>query len=246
MANAIVEIPNLPSGQTLTADLVDLTSDTAVESAAALTERTNAKTRYRWTHTGEATGWHVVVVKLGGTVLGGFVVNLENADGVYYAGDAQAVNWAAVWAYATRTLTQPAAQVADLMEGSTLTLTRGISISFSLTGLGNLTGRSKLWITGKATEKDTDSAANFQIEETDGLLRIGGEAPVSDDGETGTIEVTDQVAGNVTVTISAAAAYRMKVLDGGVYNFKWQIGDDFISTEAAELNVNGNVTQRIS
>lgn len=151
---------------------------------------------------------------------------------------------AQVWSYASRTLTQSASQVDAVVSGSTVTLVRGTSISFSLTGLGTLTDRSKLWVTGKANANDPDSAAIFQIEETAGLLRIGGAAPAT--GETGTITVTDASAGNITVTLSAAAATKMKLVDGGAYDVKWKIGSTVLATAAAVLNVQADVTRVVA
>lgn len=271
MANAVIEIPNLPSGQTLTADLVNLTSDAAVESAAALTERTNAKTRYRWTHTGEATGWHAVVVKLGSSVLGGFVVNLANADGVYYAGDAQAVNWAAVlnadeevdlpgttvsglsaagvkaiwdqaasalttagsigrllvdnlvgaasvaaavWSYAQRTITMPAAAVLNALRGNRrIALIRGATFTFPLHGLGSIADREALWFTVKEDLDDDDDEAIVQIDLT-GLLVIEAAAGTAAYGE---ITVNDEDTGSVDIVLHAEASQGLELREDDVY-----------------------------
>ena len=62
--------------------------------------------------------------------------------------------------------------------------------------------RDKLWFTAKSSESDADSAAQIQIEETGGLMRINGSAATSTDGSM-------TVAGDrlsITLTLKAAAA----------------------------------------
>jgi hypothetical protein len=113
---------------------------------------------------------------------------------------------AAVWTYTTRTLTQSAASVAAAVAGSSVTVTRGDSWSVSLTGLGNIAARSKLWLTVKASEHDADTAAIVQIEETAGLVYLNGAAPVAPvvaaDAD---ITVNDAALGNITITAAARA-----------------------------------------
>ena len=104
-----------------------------------------------------------------------------------------------VWAYATRTLTQAAATVAAVVAGDDITAVRGDSFSASLTGLGDISTRDKLWFTVKADKSDADTASIIQIEETAGLVYFNG--AVAAVSANGTITVTDQVAGDLTIAI---------------------------------------------
>lgn len=139
----------------------------------------------------------------------------------------------------------PAAQAGNQVSGSALSLCRGTTITINLSDLGDLSDRTKLWVTGKYNVADPDSAAIFQVEETAGLLRIGGAAPVT--GETATLTVTDEVAGDVTVEIGAAAAAKLRLVSDGVYDAKWRNSDgEVIATAATALSISGDVTRATS
>ncbi|HEV8177147.1 MAG TPA: hypothetical protein VGP44_05610 [Gemmatimonadales bacterium] len=92
--------------------------------------------------------------------------------------------------------------------GTDLALLRGDTITVNLTGLGNLTGRSKLWFTLKEGHTDADSAALVQILEAGGLVRLNGAAATASDGS---IVVTDATTGALTITLKPAAAALLAV-----------------------------------
>lgn len=114
-----------------------------------------------------------------------------------------------VWAYIPRTLTTPSDPTSLLPVTAADALPqirRGDSWSVSLTGLGNLTGRTKLWLTIKAPSDvplSGDSKAMVQIEETADLIYLNRAAPGT--GQTGTLVVDDAAAGDITLTLSALA-----------------------------------------
>jgi hypothetical protein len=112
----------------------------------------------------------------------------------------------AVWAGASRTLTQSAASVAEAVTGDTITITRGDSASISLTGLGSLANASKLYFTVKARAEDLDTASLIQIEAAAGLMYINGEAGTSGNG---TLTVTNAGTGAITITLTAAEAAKL-------------------------------------
>lgn len=121
-----------------------------------------------------------------------------------------------IWAYATRTLTQSAAQIAAVVAGSTLTVQRGDSLSAALTGLGSITGRLKLWWTVKGDTASADSAALIMIEETAGLMYLNGAAGTAIQGD---ITVDDESAGDITITVAAAST---AALPPGSYSYDVQ------------------------
>ena len=108
---------------------------------------------------------------------------------------------AEVWSYVTRTLTQSAAQIQDIVEGSVVSVYQYTTWSFSLTGLGDISARDRLYFTAKGNldDDDDESATILQVEETDGLLYIGGAAPTL--ATLGTLVVNDGTLGNITVTV---------------------------------------------
>lgn len=101
------------------------------------------------------------------------------------------------------TLSQVAATVDNARaDAGALTAYRASTFSEALTGLGPLTGRSKLWVTCKYDlDNDADAAAVFQLEESGGLLRLNGAAATSSGGS---VVVDDGTAGDITINLSAA------------------------------------------
>ena len=108
---------------------------------------------------------------------------------------------AQVWAYASRTLTQTAAVIAAILEGSVVSVYQYTTWTISLTGLGDISARSKLYFTAKGNldDDDDDDATILQVEETDGLLYIGGAD--ADDSAMATLVVDNETTGAITVTV---------------------------------------------
>jgi len=109
---------------------------------------------------------------------------------------------AAVWAYASRTLTQSAAQVIAVLSGDTLTLTRGTTWSISLTGLGSLVSNTKIYFTIKTDTDETDAESTVQVEKSGGLLVLNGTTTTTSNA---TLTVTDINAGDITIVVKPAA-----------------------------------------
>lgn len=134
----------------------------------------------------------------------------------------------AVWANASRTLTQTAAQVAAVMAGSTLTIQRGDTLTITLTGLGSLATRSKLWFTAKHSTGDSDDDARLFIEETAGLTRLNGAAyTTTTDGD---ITVDGEAAGDITITVKAAATAALSDQRTLVYDVQILRADGTVAT----------------
>ena len=109
------------------------------------------------------------------------------------------------WSSSTRTLTQSAASVVSAVSGSTLTITRGDTFTATITGLGSIATRTRLYFTVKTDPaSQADSAAIIQIEESDGLKYLNG-AAASVAGQ-GSITVDDEDAGDITIVLAAAAS----------------------------------------
>jgi hypothetical protein len=127
---------------------------------------------------------------------------------------------AAVWGYATRTLTQSAAAGGDgAVAGTTITRIRGDTLLASLTGLGNISARSKLWFTVKSSpEGDADTDALLLIEETAGLTVVN-KAPYLTIAH-GSIVVTNATTGALTVTVKPEVT---RLLAAGSYHYDVQM-----------------------
>ncbi len=123
-----------------------------------------------------------------------------------------------VWGYSSRTLTQSAASVASTVAGSTITATRGDTLSAALTNIGALTNYSKVWFTVKEDESDTDAQSLIQIELSDGLKYINGAAAVT--SANGSITIDDEATGDVTVALHEVEMAKLAL---GSYHYDIQI-----------------------
>lgn len=111
------------------------------------------------------------------------------------------------WAAPVRTLTMSAASIAAMVAGSSITVLRGDTWSISLTSLGNISARSKLWFTLKRNFHEEDSGAVVQIEETLGLARLNGADGTASHGA---LSVTDETSGALTITLKPAATSQLQ------------------------------------
>jgi hypothetical protein len=122
-----------------------------------------------------------------------------------------ATSAAAFWAFATRTLTQTASQIATAISGSTVTVHRGDSFSGTLT-VADYTGYSKLWLTVKKHAGLADTASTIQIvlsspgAGTDGLLYLNGASATAAQGSLVAASTT-----SVTIAIDEVATAVLEV-----------------------------------
>lgn len=173
---------------------------------------------------------------------------------------------AAIWSYATRTLTSFGTLVADIVNAilaSTLvadivtalmsiapiaravrdvdlTLYRGDTWTQPIARLGNISGRDKLWITCKDDKDDADAAAIFKIEETAGLEVIVGTAGTPANGS---ITVTDALVGNITVVLAAVEAAKIEATKQFWYDVQMLDGTVVTTLRSGYLMVTSDVTR---
>jgi hypothetical protein len=117
------------------------------------------------------------------------------------------------------TLTQIATQLpTTTTSGTAWTLYPGQTWSVSLTGIGNISTRTKLWFTLKEDRDDTDASALLFVEETGGLTVVNKAAYATTTN--GSIVVSDATTGALTLTIKPAVTIQLTdaVL---VRGFKW-------------------------
>ena len=172
----------------------------------------------------------------------------DRGDVAWLTGGAGALTAALIWAYATRTLTQSAAAVVAAVSGSDINITRGDTLSASLTGLGNISARTKLWLTVKRERQHTDAQSIIQVEETDGMLYLNGSLVVSLGltAAAGSITVTDAVAGDITIAISAAAAALLQP-QACYYDIQMLTAAGTVTTlTVGKVDVNADVTGAIA
>jgi hypothetical protein len=128
-----------------------------------------------------------------------------------------------IWSITPRTLTQSAGSVTATVAGTSITVYDATTWSISLTGLGSLASRTKLWFTAKKVKSAADTAAIIQIEETAGLIYSNGAA--AGDSGNGSITVDDEAAGDITIKVEEAETGAISA-DNYYYDVKALISGD--------------------
>lgn len=152
---------------------------------------------------------------------------------------------AAVWTYATRTLTATAAATTAAVAGATLTVTQATSYAATLTGLTIPAAWTKCWLTVKRAVGDADTAALVQLlvsnpgVGTDGLQRLNGAAATAGQGSL----VVTQAAGTLTIALSDTAAAALTVRDGLLYDVKVKTATGTQVLTSGTLDIAAVVTQ---
>lgn len=153
---------------------------------------------------------------------------------------------AAVWANSTRTLTQSASAVTAAVSGSTISIKRGDTFSGSLTGIGDISSRSKLWFTVKIHSDDADTASIIQIEESAGLIYLNG-TDASARAANGSITVTDASAGDITIALDEAETEDLVIRSGMLYDVQMLTAASVVTTMTeGTCNVTADVTRIIT
>lgn len=156
---------------------------------------------------------------------------------------------AEVWSYSSRTLTQSAASVASAVAGGVITITRGDSLSASLTDIGALTGYVSLDFTVKRSKDDTDD---------DAILRIRLNATGTDDGlitinkvssgltaANGSITIDDAATGNITIALAAEETDDLVAYSGYFYDVQMITATAVTTLTEGVCNVVLDVTRAV-
>lgn len=198
---------------------------------------------------GAATAAIVTVTDVG---LGRYLLTatLATAQG-WLTGDHYAID-------ATWTMESTADQVEVVLQGqiapsvmveeesapaSDRTIRRGDTATLAFTGLGDVTGRTKLWVTAKASTAHDDEHAILQVTEVDGLTRLNGAAP--EDETLAAIDVTDQAAGDLEVTIDAEVTAELVAASRLRYDIQVLTADGVFTLAEGLLSVTDDVTRAI-
>jgi hypothetical protein len=154
-----------------------------------------------------------------------------------------------VWSYSSRTLTQSAASVAAAVDGDRISITRGDSLSASITGLGSIANYTKLWFTVKRERNDADTAAILQVvltnpaAGTDGLLYLNGAAATAAQGS---ITVDDAAAGDITIAVDEVATAQLAD-SSCVYDVQVRRSTGAVNTlTEGECDINADISRATS
>ena len=152
----------------------------------------------------------------------------------------------AVWSYDSRTLTQSATAVTAAVSGSDITIHRGDSLSASITALGDISGRSKLWFTVKDSLADIDANSIIQIELTAGLVYLNA-ADASARAANGSITVDDEDDGDITIVLDEVETDDLVIQSGLSYDVQMlSTGGDISTLATGNCAITADVTRSIT
>jgi hypothetical protein len=138
--------------------------------------------------------------------------------------------------------------VTTAVVGSTVTIHRGDTVTISLTGLGNISTRTKLWFTVKDSVQDHDTQSKVMVRENVGLIYVNGMTPTQAGLTTvdAALNVTDETTGAVTIILSAALTAMLTPDTGLVYDIQMLTTSGVTTLTSSTATVVGDVTQAIS
>lgn len=148
-----------------------------------------------------------------------------------------------LWGYESRTLTQSAAGVLAAVDGDEIVILRGDTVTVSLSNLGDISTRTALYFTMKGNPERADADALVQVTEAGGLVVLNGSSIVIP--LNGELTVTDENAGDVTITLKAAATYALPLVSG-VYDVQMISAAGVFTKTQGEFRIVPDVTHAIS
>jgi hypothetical protein len=255
MPNNVVSIPYLVTGAKLYATIRDRNGKVWNGSSFEVYATANlANYDVALTEQGTASKIYAFTFPAGITTVGDYkcAIYVYAVDGIpaetdagpvwledlYWDGDSLASGAEEVWSYGTRTLTQTGASLAAVVDGTSLTLHRGDTLSLSLTGVGNISSRNKLWWAWKDSPNRPDSESQLYVEETLGLVYVGGSTPTT--GQSASITVTNATTGNLTITVSAAAMAALSAASG-TWELQMLSGSTVTTLQSGTVEVTSDV-----
>lgn len=136
--------------------------------------------------------------------------------------------------------------IVSTVSGTTITIQRGDTLSIELTGLGDITNRSKVWWTVKHNTDETDAEAMIQIEAAAGLVYLNG-TDASARAANGSITVDDQAAGDITIALDETETDDLDVGSGLVYDVQVLRSTGAVNTlTSGLLTVAADVTRAVA
>ena len=151
-----------------------------------------------------------------------------------------------VWTYGgARTLTDPAVGSSDVTTQSLIARTRGNSWSITLTDIGPLDGRTKLWFTMKRSVFESDAQAMLQVIEGEGLTRLRGAAPAAGEAAWASITVTNEVTGVVVIDVDERASALIDLKEDYRFDVQVNRAARTLTPALGLFSVTGDVTRAV-
>ncbi len=125
-----------------------------------------------------------------------------------------------------------------------INVVRGDRLSVALPVLGDITARTKLWMSVKSNSLIDDSDALLLLTEAGGLVTFDGAAATS--SALGSLTVTSQSEGRVTLFLDKTITAQMRPWKQYVFDLQWQGTDILTTPRSGRLIVAADVTRATS
>lgn len=192
------------------------------------------------------SGWYQYVTTTGETDTEGELAFIVTGSGAVQQNLVYQVGALATWSSATRTLTQGAASIQAIVDGSDITVYRGTTWVISLTGLGSLSNYDTIYFSVKRRTEDSEDNAILRVKnDANGLERFNKAAPVA--ATNGTITIDDAGNGDITITVQEGETAGAPTV-GCVYDVKGVDDDgqvDLLSS-GGRFTIKADVTRAIT
>lgn len=148
-----------------------------------------------------------------------------------------------IWAYAIRTLTNDPYEVTGSLPTVDVTVYKYTTISIPILGLGDLTGYTNIWVTGKNNLSDEDADSYFQVDTSTGLIYLY--ETTTPDPLDASITIDDLVLGNIVVDFTIDSSAALPAIANKLYDVKVDIAGAVSIARNGKLTIKMPVTRAI-
>ncbi len=125
-----------------------------------------------------------------------------------------------------------------------ITVRRGDRISVSMPLLGDISTRTKLWLTIKGSSVCDDADATILITESGGLAAFDGAVPSS--AALGSLTVDDEATGTTTFFLDKTLSAQLRAWKSYVFDLQWQGTNILTTPRRGRIVVESDVTRATS
>jgi hypothetical protein len=231
-----------PSGLSLVVDLFLQSEPDVRVATTGPFEAGNARGFYFAVIPEAVVGRCNAVVRLGVVPIGAFAIDLLDDTEIH-----RALPLSQIDAIRTKTDRIGAGTLsvagAGLSAAGDLTLIRGDSAAIEIAVDANLEDADELWLTAKRRVDQEDATSLIMLSLLGGLMVLDGEANVDAD-QTGSLAITDAAAGEVVLSLSAAATAALPIVFKAVYDIQKRTAAGSVQTVGTgAFKVVGDVTR---
>ena len=233
--------------------LIDFYTHVLTAAAGAVSEEVNHPGMFRRTITDlpTSTYWLLVTENATGNVHGRWIVKTGPDDSVVYTGLEIPLNYNLSLDAHLISAQYTGTEILDVVNaGNKITLRRGNSVTFSVSGIGDLTNAVEVWFVGRKYSTSGLGEETIKVSLTGGLLVAGSVAASPTavvQSSHASLTITDTVTGIIQVALTSEAAALMDTFKEGTWAVQYRLSDGTVSEpQEGEFQVNRDVVRESS